>query len=101
AGDPLAGDIDRGDAPVEVVRVDKVVRVLEELAVPLLAEPQLVLGALALGDVLRHRQPRAPAAEDELERRHLDVEHRAVLFAMPMMVRGAPRLETRQDRKST
>jgi hypothetical protein len=93
AAGALAGDVHRGDAAFEVVRVDEIVRILEQLAIPLLAPPQLFLGTFALGDVLRDDQPHAAAAGEELERRDFDVDHRAVLPAMAEVARAATFVE--------
>jgi hypothetical protein len=93
AGDPLAGDVHRRDAALEVVRVDEVERVLEELAVDLLAALQLLERPFALGDVLGDDHPHAPRAGEELERRHFDVDDRAVFLRVPVLMRPAALFE--------
>ena len=87
SGDPLAGAVDRGEAAVEVEREDHVVRVLEELAVALLARAQRLLGALALGRVLDHADPELRAAVGVADERDGEArrDRAAVLRAVALL----------------
>ena len=51
AGDPLAGRIDGGEIPAQIVRIDNIVGVFKQIPIALLAGAQGLLGAPPIRDI--------------------------------------------------
>ena len=79
AGDRLSGFVHRGVVTLQIVRVDNVVRILDEIAIALFAFAQCRLGLLAFGDVPEEPDTAKVFILGALDRRRVTIKGSAVI----------------------